>query len=168
MEIYHVVDRSIDKKIIFPDPRDYERFVFNLYELNNQNRSANSLYRFNNLNRPPVSQNDKEADPLVDLYAFCAMPTHHHTALSPLVDNALPAYMHKINMSFSKYFNTKYERKGPLFAGPYKSILIEREGHFAHIIVYIHLNPLDLKFPEWRKRPLNNKEIKEALKYLET
>ena len=73
--------------------------------------------------------------------------------------------MRKLNIGYAKYFNNKYERKGALFEGRYKSILITDQSHFIHLPYYIHLNSLDLKFPGWRNKEIKN--YKEAMKYLE-
>jgi putative transposase len=74
--------------------------------------------------------------------------------------------MKKLNMGYAKYFNEKYERKGTLFEGRYKSVAVKHEAHFIHLPYYIHLNPLDLIFPEWRKRELRDR--KKAMKFLES
>jgi putative transposase len=73
--------------------------------------------------------------------------------------------MKKLNIGYAKYFNNKYERKGTLFEGRYKSIPITDQSHFIHIPYYIHLNPLDLIMPEWRKREIG--DYKKAMKFLE-
>ena len=69
-------------------------------------------------------------------------------------------------MAYAKYFNNKYKRIGTLFQARYKKILVQDEAHFIHLPYYIHLNPLDLKYPEWRNRQLRNK--KDAIKFLES
>jgi putative transposase len=102
---------------------------------------------------------------LVDIYAFCLMPNHYHLLLSPRTEGAITKFMKKINIGYAKYFNQKYERKGTLFEGRYKSVNIKDESHFVHIPYYIHLNPLDLAAPEWRERKLKN--YKEATRFLE-
>ncbi|MEK7626772.1 MAG: hypothetical protein AAB399_01215, partial [Patescibacteria group bacterium] len=43
--------------------------------------------------------------------------------------------------------------------------LVEKDSHFIHLPYYIHLNPLDIKFPEWREREIKN--YKEAMDFLE-
>ena len=73
--------------------------------------------------------------------------------------------MRKLNIGYAKYFNEKYQRKGTLFEGRYKSILIDEEAHFIHMPYYIHVNSLDLKFPEWRNKEIKN--YKAAMKFLE-
>jgi putative transposase len=74
--------------------------------------------------------------------------------------------MKRLNMGYARYFNEKYKRSGALFEGRYKSISLKNEAHFIHLPYYIHLNSLDLKFPEWRDRELKN--YQEAMKFLES
>jgi putative transposase len=64
--------------------------------------------------------------------------------------------MHKLCMGYAKYFNKKHERTGVLWQGVHKRILIERDAHFIYIPYYIHLNPLDYTFPEWREGNVRN------------
>ena len=63
------------------------------------------------------------------------------------------------------YFNKKYQRVGVLFQGPFRAIHITQEAHFLHLPFYIHANPLDLKFPTWRRRELAKPQ--EAMNFLE-
>ena len=84
------------------------------------------------------------------------MSNHYHLLLTPAVENGIALFMKKINGGYVKYFNEKYERKGTLFEGKYKRIIIKNEAHFIHLPYYIHLNPLDLAAPEWRERKIKN------------
>lgn len=63
------------------------------------------------------------------------------------------------------YFNQKYRRVGRLFQGPFRAVRVESQSHFIHLPFYIHANPLDLKFPEWREGGLKNDAA--ALQFLE-
>lgn len=175
-EIFHTLNRGVDKRKIFIDNQDYLRFIHDLFEFNDQNITTNVLYRFRNsmdIASPYIKTTKNigrksERNPrklLVDIYAFCLMPNHYHLLLSPRTEGAITKFMKKINIGYAKYFNQKYERKGTLFEGRYKSVNIKDESHFVHIPYYIHLNPLDLAAPEWRERKLKN--YKEATRFLE-
>ena len=67
-------------------------------------------------------------------------------------------------MGYAKYFNEKYERSGVLWQGVFKKMHITRDAHFMYIPYYIHLNPLDFKYPEWRAGAVKNSG--KALAYL--
>ncbi len=73
--------------------------------------------------------------------------------------------MRKLGTGYTNYFNKKYNRAGSLFQGLFKAILVNRESHFIHLPFYIHVNPLDLIAPEWRKGEIKN--IKKAINFLE-
>lgn len=169
MEIYHVLNRGVDKRKIFLDNRDYFRFVHNLFELNNQERSNTNSYIFQQHPSCDIASRkiEKKARKLlVKILAFCLMPNHYHILLSPLVKDGIPIFMRKINMAFAKYFNLKYERVGTLFQGRYKSVHVTSDAHFIHLPYYIHCNPLDMFAPEWRDKKLNN--AKKAIEFLES
>ncbi|MBI2674256.1 MAG: transposase [Candidatus Yanofskybacteria bacterium] len=165
-DFYHTLNRGVDKRDIFLDKQDYLRFIHDLYELNNEDRVESTFGAFKN---DPVLANTtsrKQRKLLVDILAFCLMPNHYHLLLSPRVKNGIPLFMQKVNMGYSKYFNQKYKREGTLFQGRYKQILITDNTHFLHLPFYIHFNPLDLKYPEWRENKIASPE--KALEFLES
>jgi putative transposase len=168
-EIYHILNRGIDKRIIFLDKQDYFRFIHDLFEFNDQN-ILNSTFRnfqkitMNDVQRRAFIQKSRPRKLLVNIYAFCLMPNHYHLLISPRIENGITRFMHKIGTGYVKYFNQKYDRKGTIFEGRYKSILVSKEPHFDHLPYYIHFNPLDLKFKEWREGALKN--YKQAIEYL--
>lgn len=170
--ICHVLNRGIEKRKIFLDEQDYFRFIHDLFEFNNIESINNVFYSFNkqynDVGRHYIELNKNSRKPrklLVKIHAFCLMPNHYHLLLTPVVENGVALFMKKINGGYVKYFNEKHKRKGTLFEGRYKKIPVKDEPHFIHLPYYIHFNPLDLKFPEWRNRELKN--YKEAIKFLE-
>lgn len=84
--------------------------------------------------------------------------------ISPLVENGVMQFMKKLNTGYANYFNKKYNRKGALFEGRYKSIIITNESHFTHLPFYIHCNPLDLIDNAWREYKISN--FDKAVKFL--
>jgi putative transposase len=56
--------------------------------------------------------------------------------------------------SYSKYFNLKVKRKGPLWESRYKTVLVETDEQLLHLTRYIHLNPVTAylinKPEEWK------------------
>ena len=168
MEIYHILNRGVDKRKIFLDKEDYLRFIHDLYEFNDEEPAEKVYYYFNkykygDVGRPHIER--KKRKRIVDLLAFCLMPNHYHLLLVPKKPECLTLFMKKLNGGYAKYFNEKYQRTGTLFERRFKRILIKREEHFTHIPYYIHCNPLDLEYPEWRNRELKNPQ--EAIKFLE-
>ena len=168
MEIYHVLNRGVDKKQIFLDKQDYSRFIHDLYEFNDQDRTGLNFYKFRDyVKNGKISKlNKKPRKLLVDILAFCLMPNHYHLMVSPKMNNGIPQFMKKLNAGYSKYFNQKYERVGTLFQGRYKKILITDNTHFLHLPFYIHFNPLDISHSEWRENKISNP--KTALEFLKS
>ena len=160
----------MDKRNIFLDKQDHFRFIHNLFEFNNQNPIFNNFYNFrkeqndDQIIKNNFLSNKKPRKLLVNIHAFCLMPNHYHILISPNIENGIPKFMQKLNKGYSRYFNIKYKRKGTLFEGRYKSILISKSNHFLNLPYYIHLNPLDFKFPEWRYRKI--KDYNKAVEYL--
>lgn len=176
MEIFHVVNRGVDKKKVFLDERDYFRFIHDMFEFNDLDSSNTTHYLFNrryndvgrrsNIEFNKVrAKKPKPRELLVNILAFCLMPNHYHLLLMPKVKDGVPLFMKKLNGGYAKYFNAKHERRGALFEGKYKRIVVRNEAHFIHLPYYIHLNPLDLIMPEWREREL--KSHKRAIGFLE-
>ena len=173
MEVYHIENRGVDKRKIFLDKEDYLRFIHDLYEFNDIVPAETTFYRFNkfyDVARRNIDIDGGEGEKIrkkriVDLLAFCLMPNHYHLLLIPKKTEYLTLFMKKLNGGYAKYFNEKYGRTGTLFERRFKRILIKREEHFKHLPYYIHCNPLDLKYTEWRQRELENP--KEAIKFLE-
>jgi putative transposase len=165
-QIFHTLNRGVDKRKIFLDDQDYFRFIHDLFEFNDENRVNTTFYHFKRCNDIASRKIErKKRKLLVEIHTFCLMPNHYHLLISPKIENGVSKFMKKLNMGYAKYFNQKYERKGALFEGRYKSIIVTDEAHFVHLPYYIHLNPLDLKFPEWRNGMIKNH--KGALEFLE-
>lgn len=105
---------------------------------------------------------DLRGAPLVTIFAFCLMFNHYHMLLRQEVDNGISKFMHKITMGYAKYANVKHKRTGPLFEGRFKSILINKEAHYSHLIPYIHLNALDAIGVPWREGQVQDWRMAEA------
>lgn len=166
IEIFHTLNRGVDKRKIFLDNQDYFRFIHDLFEFNNQEWVNTTHYAFSQSNDIECRNIKKPRKLLVDILAFCLMPNHYHLLLTSRVANGVSRFMKKLNMGYAKYFNKKYERSGALFSGRYKSILIKNEAHFLYLPYYIHFNPLDLAAPEWRNQEI--KDYKRAVSFLKS
>lgn len=142
------------------DDADRARFMYGLYAFNDKYAAPNYILRA----RHPDQERQSPRDLLVHIHAFCLMKNHYHILASAAQENGIPLFMKKLNMGYAKYFNEKYERTGALWQGKYRKILIEHDAHFLYIPYYIHLNPLDYGFPEWRKGMVKN--LRKALSNL--
>lgn len=165
-EIYHVLNRGVEKRKIFLDDKDYFRFIHDLYEFNDEAPAENIYYKSLWLESYEVEPRKitKERKLLVEILSFCLMPNHYHLIVRQLKDGGIIKFMQKLGTGYTMSFNKKYKRIGPLFQGTFKPILIDKSNHFLNLPYYIHLNPLDLKFPEWRVRKMG--DYNEAIEYL--
>ena len=76
----------------------------------------------------------------LEIYAFCLMPNHVHLLLSPRED-PLEESMRDLFSRYAMRFNRKYERKGHLFAGPYRQAVFLDDAYLLSASLYIHMNP---------------------------
>jgi len=171
--IYHIYNRGVEKRNVFLDKQDHFRFVHDLFEFNDEAPAINIYYKLPQLQSYEVElrkigNKKEERQPrklLVEILSFCLMPNHFHLLIKQKVDGGVIQFMQKLGTGYTNYFNKKYKRVGSLFQGRFKAVLVEEEAHFIHLPYYIHLNPLDLKFPEWRNKEIRN--YKEVMKFLE-
>ncbi|PIS07703.1 hypothetical protein COT78_01895 [Candidatus Berkelbacteria bacterium CG10_big_fil_rev_8_21_14_0_10_43_13] len=141
---YHLYNRSIAGYKIFNDAIDYERF----YDLLRFCRFSNFTHKLSDfLDLSLEFQIDVELDlkhqnnKLVEIYAYCLMPTHFHILLRQSEDGGITKFMHRTLNSYSKYFNARIKRSGPLWTGPFKNVLVQSDEQLLHLTRYIHLNP---------------------------
>ena len=175
MELYHLLNRGVDKRQIFLDDADRWRFVNGLELFNDVQPAENSVYFFSKTThgvesidlRGRYGEKPKKRKPIIDIHGWCIMGNHYHLLVSEKVEGGLSKFLMKFNVGYAKYFNKRHERTGTLFQARTKKVHIESDPHFLHILHYIHLNPLDfLKgSADWRNLQISDHAA--ALKYLE-
>lgn len=156
MELYHVLNRGVDKRSLFMDDKDRARFVHDLWEFNDTEDAKNVWYRASGYSGFVNHYMEKER--IVDLHAWCLMGNHYHLLISERAEGGLTKFVRRLNVGYANYFNERYKRQGTLFQGRSKKILIRTDAHFLHILNYIHCNPLDLARggKGWRDQKLVN------------
>ena len=163
-KILHIYNRGVDKRNIFQEDKDRIRLVLDLFEFNSTETSEkNTKRRIEDIDEENIKK-ERKGSPLVNILAFCLMPNHFHLMLQEIKKDGIQKFMQKIGIAYTMYFNIKYERSGSLFQGTYKSAEVKKDAHLLHLPYYIHLNPLDLKFPEWRNGGVENP--RKAMEYL--
>lgn len=138
-EFYHLYNRGSDKRSTFTQSRDYKRFQQTLYYY----QYSGPKPRFSKFSKSDL--NSFKPDPsnkLVEILCYCLMPNHFHFLVKQLKDSGISIFMSQLCNSYTKYFNTKYPRVGPLFQGKFQSVLIETDEQLIHLSRYIHLNPI--------------------------
>ncbi len=137
-EIYHIYNRGVEKRQTYLDKRDNERFIQTMFYYQLKKPPT----RFSFKDRPQIISTNKGAEVLVEVLAFCIMPTHYHLLVRQVEEKGISKMLSKINNSYTRFFNIKHNRVGPLFQGSFKAVRIEDQYQLQHVCRYIHLNPL--------------------------
>ncbi len=127
--VYYITCRGESNQNIFKDEGDYNMFLDLL-------RKYKEQYG-------------------IKVFAFALMPTHLHlliemtkqlksTEYNPAKPTELSDFMQNLNNSYTKYYNSRYERKGHLFRERFKAAIVEKEDYLLKMTAYIHLNPKKL------------------------
>lgn len=145
---YHVYNRGVDKRSIFSEPEDYQRFLAYLYLLNTEEElRANDIINARGLDKIRTLPRQR---PLVAIGAYCLMPTHFRAYVAPLVRNGLSRFMQRVQTAYTMYYNRKYKRAGTLFQGTFKSRCIKDELDAHFLLAFTHLLPISLVDPDWK------------------
>lgn len=137
-QFYHVYNRGVEKRKIFEDAQDYQKF---LHYLKTYLSPVDILRQENPLLRSNLVNNNLADE--VDLIAFCLMPNHFHMLVHQKTRDGMTKLLKQVSVGYSMYFNKRYSRVGPLFQGIYKACTVENEDYLLHLSRYIHLNPLE-------------------------
>ncbi len=114
--IYHLMNRGDHREAIFKDDADRQRFVETLAEA-----CAKTGWQ---------------------VHAYVLMPNHFHLVVETPQAN-LVAGMKWFLGSYTGRFNWRHKLSGHLFAGRYKSLVVDGSGtgYLRSVCDYVHLNP---------------------------
>lgn len=139
--IYHICNKSIANFEIFKNKFNSHRFLATIDYYNN-NYIVTSFsqilkkakYQYSNIIYP-------KKDGLIKILSYCIMPDHYHLLIKILTDYPISKYINDVENSYTRYFNLKIKRKGPLWESSYRIIEISSNEQLLHVSRYIHLNP---------------------------
>ena len=114
----HVFSRSIEKRRIFPGRQDFAHFK--------------DLF---------VKAKEKEREHFF-IFHYCFMHTHFHLAVGIRSLEAFSRAMQWVKWQYTRSYNSKYKRWGPLWRERFKSMLIEDEKYLYACGSYIEQNPV--------------------------
>jgi REP element-mobilizing transposase RayT len=132
---YHIYNRGVDKRNVFIDYYDLNRFLQCMSEFNCV-EPIGSIYE-NSFKKDFLGHTMSK---LVNFVAYCLNPNHYHFILEPLVDNGIEKFMQRLGNGYTKYFNNKNNRSGVLFQGKFKSIHISSNEYLLRVSAYVNLN----------------------------
>lgn len=135
-EFYHVFNRGVAQIPIFHGSSDYHRFFKTMvyYQIEN----PKPRFSFFTPQKTILNPNNK----IITIVCYCLMPNHFHFLLQQKRDGGITEFISKLSNSYTKYFNIKEHRNGPLLQGEFKAVHIESNEQLIHLSRYIHLNPL--------------------------
>ena len=154
-EYYHVYNRGNSKQKIFIDAADYQRFQDLLFLSNDTNpvslrdarRTARGVYGI------------ERKEHLVAIGAYSLMPNHFHILLTTTVENGVSDFVQKVSTGYAMYFNKRHHRTGSLFEGKFKARHVDTDEYLKYLFSYIHLNPLKIRYPEWKEHVHSSIEL---------
>ncbi len=79
---------------------------------------------------------------LFAVHGFCLMSNHIHLIMEP-VNTSLSVCEHSFAARYAQYFNRRHNRRGYLYQGRFRSIIVENSAYLRRLIRYIHLNPVE-------------------------
>ncbi|WP_085708392.1 MULTISPECIES: transposase [unclassified Pseudomonas] len=114
---HHIVQRGHNRQVVFAEPADFERYLFDLREL-------------------------KEALG-IKVYAYCLMSNHVHLLLAPGEStSSLGQLMKALAGRMTRYRNKIEGRSGTLWESRYKSSVVQSDTYLLACSRYIELNPV--------------------------
>lgn len=142
-KIYHVFNKTLDHRQIFiHEVCDTFLQILTYYR---SQRSTRSFSLVKSLDEDDQTKILKEIFIKkyfqIEIFVYCLMPTHFHLLVYQKQNNGILKCISNTLNSFTRYYNLKNERKGPLFLPRFKSVLIRNEEQLKHVSRYIHLNP---------------------------
>lgn len=145
-ELYHIFNKSIAGYTIYNNAEEFLR-MFNVicyYQREGHKVNFSKFFRSGEDKKVNCVESAvlKDKRKLVEIISYCLMPTHFHLILKQIMDDGISTFLNNIENSYSRYFNLKHKRKGPLWEGRFKSVLIKTDEQLLHLTRYIHLNPV--------------------------
>lgn len=135
-EYYHIFNRGVAKMQIFNNFYDYNRFLKTfIYYSTEGPKPRFSIFT------PETTTLDKNKK-IIDLICYCLMPNHFHFLVKQNREKGITEFASKLSNSYTKYYNLKNKRVGPLLQGDFKAVHVETNEQLLHLTRYIHLNPL--------------------------
>ncbi|MDP3661753.1 MAG: transposase [bacterium] len=154
-EHYHLFNRGVNHQQIFFEERDIARFVFLILHKQSPTTTTTRVEYYTKeflkhrvWSTTGTTKVKMVGTRSVELVNFCLMDNHFHLTVRELKEGGTSKYMQRILNAYTKYFNTKYKRKGHLFEGPFKAVRVDSNVQLLHLSAYIHRNPRDMH--AWR------------------
>jgi REP element-mobilizing transposase RayT len=117
---HHAMNRGVDRQPVFKTAADAKLFLWLVAE-------AAELFG-------------------VEVHAYALMRNHYHL-LVHCPEGRLSEFMQRIGARYTRAFNARIDRDGPIFRGRFHSRVVDTPGYRDFVGRYIHRNPLDVTPP---------------------
>jgi len=131
--MYHIFNRGVDKRKIFSDQKDLDRFFQSMVEFN-------CFEPIGSLFEQSFKKEKIKSKPLVQFIAYCLLPNHFHFILEQVSEEGISKFMKRLLGGYTWYFNNKHGRSGSLLQGAFKSSHINSNEYLLHLGAYVNLN----------------------------
>ncbi|OGW75461.1 MAG: hypothetical protein A2Z72_07110 [Omnitrophica bacterium RBG_13_46_9] len=165
--VYHLYNKSIADYTIFNNNVEFERIIqaIRYYQYLFEAKPSTSLSylikRKIDTGNPVMGPCDtggcaakRKRNKLIEIIAYCIMPTHLHLLVEELKKDGISIFLRNILNSYTRFFNMRHNRKGPLWEGRTKRVEVKSDEQLYRVTRYIHLNPVTAylveKPEEWR------------------
>lgn len=139
-EFYHIYNRGVDKRKIFSEQDDVNRFFQSMDEFN-VIEPIGSIYQNSFLKNKLGNETPKlDEKKLVNIIAYCLNPNHFHLILEQVADGGISKFMKRLGGGYTNYYNEKEKRSGSLFQGVFKAVHIDSNEYLLHVSAYVNLN----------------------------
>ena len=114
--VYHILFRGVNQQNIFEEAADFNKLKETIATV--------------------------KQDLEFEIYAYCFMSNHVHIVLKEKSFGDISLIMKRILTKYARWYNIKYGRSGALIANRYKSVPVEMDEYFLHLLRYVHQNPI--------------------------
>ncbi len=111
--LYYVTCQSHHSNELFKDGQDYDKYLGLLANFKNK-------YHFK-------------------LFSYCLLSDKVYLLIGINSESSISEVMFNLNSSYTKYYNSRHGKKGPVLAGRFKSKWVEKKTELLPLTRYIHL-----------------------------
>ena len=142
-EVYHIYNRSIEGRNIFLSSKYYKRAVIALYYyiFKDLPLKLSKFLLLEKEDREKFFDDLAKKEKRVEVISYCFMPNHFHFLLKQKEKMGIQRFISDFSNSYTRYFNKRQRRVGPIFQGSFKAVHIDTNEQLLHVSRYIHINP---------------------------
>lgn len=149
---YHIYNIGIENRSIFNDKEDYDVFLGYLNDYLSPPKDPNStkkVFEIRGRTFRGTPHQPKNYYGKVELIAYNLIPNQFHLVLHKINKYPVVSFVISLCTRYSMYFNKKYQRRGTLFEGSYKSTTIKLGPRMMNLTRFLHSSSEYSSYPEY-------------------